>query len=105
MQVLSMTLVVAMVAPACRDDIIDSAPAGLPGTTWEFDDFYVTFVSNFEVKIHGDDKQDVLAEGTYSIVDGFIEIALDDRVRAGSWDGERLMVDGMVGRLKATAPE
>jgi len=96
-------LSLAMVA--CRDDVIDSAPDRLQGTTWKFDDFYITFVSETALNLHGENGQDVLAKGTYSVIDTFIEVALNDRVRAGSWDGEQLMIDGMVGRLTKTAQQ
>ncbi len=94
-----MAMLMTIGCVACRDDVIDTGPAALPGSTWEFDDFYLTFVSDSVVKLHGEDERDIIAEGTYSMVDGFIEVALDDRVRAGTWDGKRLMVDGMIGRL------
>lgn len=98
-------IVFAIACSACRDDVSDTIPAALPGTTWKFDDFYITFVSDTALTVHDEDPNDVYAEGTYSMVDGFIEVALDDRVRAGSWDGKQLIVDGMVGRLTSTASQ
>ena len=75
------------------------APDALPGTTWKFSEFYMTFVSDADVVVHDGDPESVIAEGTFRFVDGFIEVAMNNRVRAGSWDGAQLMIDGMIGRF------
>lgn len=98
-------IVLVTACAACREEVIHTVPTELLGTTWKFDDFYISFVSESAINFHGEDAQDIFGEGTYSIIEGFIEVTMDERVRAGSWNGERLIIDGMVGRLTNTAIE
>jgi len=98
-------IVLMMISAACRDDAIGEIPEALPGTTWELDDFYITFVSESALNICDEIGQEVIAEGTYTVAGGVIEVAIGGRVRAGSWDGERLLVDGMVGRFVGAATQ
>jgi hypothetical protein len=96
-------VILVMTCAACRNGATGEIPDTLPGTSWEFDDFYIAFTSESALNILDENGQDVLLQGTYTVADGFIEVAIDDHVRAGSWDGERLLVDGMVGRFAGPA--
>ena len=78
-----------------------SGPAtaeALHGTGWYLDDFFVMFEAPDKVKLMTI-RVDVVTTvgGTYTVKDGIIEVTVLQQIRAGTWDGSRLVIDGMVG--------
>jgi hypothetical protein len=73
----------------------------LIGTSWQLGDFLVTFQDSGNVVIKGKPVEQIAPSGLpgkYSLNNGIIEISAMGQSKSGTWDGEKLVVDGMVGK-------
>lgn len=97
---LALAVIVLVWIPACFPPDFPPLPAtaeGLVGTTWEFDDIEATFVDASTVRVGGGDAPDDGVPGTFEVLaGGIIEVTIGVRTRAGVWDGQTLVVDGIV---------
>jgi len=74
------------------------AAEALVGTTWLAGDFTVTFHEPPEILIEGGPLQETDPEGIighYTFENGLVTVTAQGETRTGSWDGERLIVDGL----------
>lgn len=79
----------------------DEAGTGeLVGTTWQVGEFIATFYEPPDVLLKGGRINETHPEGvmgTYTIEDGIIEVGALDQSRVGTFDGARLVIDGIEG--------
>ena len=75
----------------------------LVGTTWVVGDFQARFLDGDTVFIAGTPLAEIAPAGMeapYTIADGVIEVSAAGETKAGTWDGETLMMDGVVAEKK-----
>ena len=93
------TLVV--VAAGCSPALNPLPPTaeGLTGTVWQFDEMRVDFGAPLELTVTGGSIKKGL-KGSYTL-DGnrmVVTVPMLNMTRSGFWNGERLMIDGIIGR-------
>ena len=97
---LGLATIVLVWIPACSAPEFPPLPAtaeGLVGTTWEFDGYEATFEDTSTVLVGGNGDPGSGIAGTFVVVEGgIIEVTIGNRTRAGLWDGQTLVVDGIV---------
>ena len=74
--------------------------AALVGTTWIVGEYTARFLGPDKVYIGGKPLAEIAPEGLeadYTYKDGRLEISAADKVKTGTWDGDKLVVDGAVG--------
>lgn len=70
---------------------------GLAGTTWKMDDYVVEFQDESQVLVKGGQIAQLMpdgASGEYKVEDGKFSISILGMTKSGTWDGEKLVVDG-----------
>jgi len=78
----------------------EEAPNELVGTKWNVGEYEVEFKNNTTVLVKGGQINDLApegVEGAYTLEDGRIEVEVLGETRVGTWDGEKLVVDGAEG--------
>lgn len=93
-------------APASDDARLQA----LIGTKWKFEDFDIHFKDAETVHLNGGPLTMITAgkglDATYQYEDGAITITAMGQTKTGTWDGEKLVVDGTtVERLETPAEE
>lgn len=85
-------------SPAKRFDPLPPTADGLAGTQWQLDDIVVSFKQPPDLEVSGGGvPEGATLSGTYTVRDGIIEITVLNRSRAGTWDGRKMVVDGVDG--------
>ena len=75
----------------------------LVGTTWRLEDYTITFHEPPEIHVAGgkiDEDHPEGVVGEYSVENGIIDISALDQGRSGTWDGQRLVIDGEKARRR-----
>jgi hypothetical protein len=77
----------------------DATQQKLIGTTWQVGDIQVTFTSANKVKLAGGPIANAAPNGLdadYSYQNGTLEVTALGQTKNGTWDGDKLVVDGNV---------
>jgi len=85
-------------APASASAPVDPLLQKLIGTTWMVGDFQATFQDAKTVLVKGGDLAALYPNGypaTYTFENGTLEVTVMDQKTAATWDGEKLVVDGV----------
>ena len=94
-----------MMAPAATPAPAGADPvqAKLFNTSWLVGDFEVTFIDQAKMTIKGGPLTAIAPNGleaNYSYNAGIIEVTAMGTTKTGTWDGEKLVVDGNEGKRK-----
>ena len=80
---------------------LDPLHAKLVGTAWMLGDIHVQFLDAEKVMLKGGPLNALAPNGLtakYSYKDGLVEVSAIGQTKTGTWDGEKLVVDGTVGK-------
>lgn len=84
-----------------------AAAGSIAGTSWKIDEFEIAFKEDGAMVIKGGPLAAIMpngAPGTYKIEGGQIEVSAVGQTKRGTWDGEKLIVDGIEAeKVEATA--
>jgi hypothetical protein len=92
----------APAAPA--EESAEAAPAaeeggtGLVGTKWKLDEYVIEFQDDTQVLVKGGQIATLMpdgATGEYKIEDGKFSVSILGMTKSGTWDGDKLVVDGV----------
>ena len=79
-------------------DPLSPTAEGLSGTVWQFEEMQVVFNAPYELTVTGGSIKKGL-KGSYTL-DGnrmIVTVPMLNMTRSGYWNGERLMIDGVIG--------
>ncbi|MCP4641648.1 MAG: hypothetical protein GY851_14490 [bacterium] len=93
---LSAGLLVWFMAGSDSFDPLPPTAAGLAGTDWLWDGLTVSFSDAANLRIVHEKRAPDGIPGTFTVEDRVIEVSVIGRIRAGYWDGTRLVIDGVV---------
>ncbi len=80
---------------------VDPLHEKLIGTAWMLGDVHVQFLDAEKVVLKGGPLNALAPNGltaNYSYKDGLVEVSAIGQTKTGTWDGEKLVVDGTVGK-------
>lgn len=80
---------------------VDALHEKLVGTSWMLSDIHVQFLDAKKVVMKGGPINALAPNGItadYSYKEGIVEVTALGQTKSGTWDGEKLVVDGRVGK-------